>query len=316
MEKKTECEIVQDLLLGYSDNVLNPESKKLVEKHLSECEVCRKKLEEIKKDSKDEESEKKQIDYLKKIRIKSRIKSILIAIGVVLCIALILFLRKFIIINNLLNKSEKSLKSNNMYIEKSECSLNSGEASVYRTYYKDGKCKQTFDIYSENGIENIYTKYAEIDSDEQIYINEKEKSVKIEKGNLIDVFNTEKSFKYVPFVQNRSLYLKLGMVFYYGIDTSTYEIGREYYVLRNIVDKSKKYEVWIDKDNGLPLKEFQEDAIRTFFPGTEIVKNTANMDVNFKYSFDTVTDEDVAVPDFTGYTVENIDYNLEDLENK
>ena len=314
MEKKTECEIVQDLLIGYADDVLNPESKKLVEKHLSECEECRKKLEEIKKDTKDEENEKKQIDYLKKIRIKNRIKSILIAIGIVLILALILFLRKFIIINSLLNKSEKSLKSNNMYIEKAESSSNPGEASVYRTYYKDGKYKQTFDIYSENGVENIYAKYAEIDSDEQIYINEKEKSVTIYKGNLIGELNTEKSLKYVPFVQNRTLYLRLGMVFYYGINTSTFQIGREYYVLRNVLDKSARHEVWIDKENGLPLKEFQEDAIRTFFPGTEIVRNTANMDVNYKYSFDTVTDEDVAVPAFTRYTVENIDYNLENLE--
>ena len=29
MEKKIECKIVQDLLLGYVDNVLNEESKKL-----------------------------------------------------------------------------------------------------------------------------------------------------------------------------------------------------------------------------------------------------------------------------------------------
>ena len=47
MERKTECEIVQDLLLGYVDGVLNAESKKLVEKHLSECEKCRKRLEDI-----------------------------------------------------------------------------------------------------------------------------------------------------------------------------------------------------------------------------------------------------------------------------
>ena len=47
---KRECEIVQDLLLGYVDNVLNTESKKLVEKHLLQCSNCQKRLEEIKKD--------------------------------------------------------------------------------------------------------------------------------------------------------------------------------------------------------------------------------------------------------------------------
>ena len=50
MEKKIECKIVQDLLLGYVDNVLNEESKKVVEKHLSECDMCQKRLKDIKKD--------------------------------------------------------------------------------------------------------------------------------------------------------------------------------------------------------------------------------------------------------------------------
>ena len=40
MEKKKECEIVQDLLLGYVDETLNKESIILVEKHINECESC------------------------------------------------------------------------------------------------------------------------------------------------------------------------------------------------------------------------------------------------------------------------------------
>ena len=50
MDKKTECEITQDLLLGYVDDVLNAESKKIVEKHLLECEKCQAKVNEIKND--------------------------------------------------------------------------------------------------------------------------------------------------------------------------------------------------------------------------------------------------------------------------
>ena len=72
MESKTkECEIVEDLLLGYIDETLNEESKKLVEKHLSKCENCKYKLSEIQKDINETEiSQKKQIDYLKKVRLK------------------------------------------------------------------------------------------------------------------------------------------------------------------------------------------------------------------------------------------------------
>ena len=58
MENKTECEIVQDLLLGYVDDVLNTESKKLVEKHLLKCDNYQTKHKEIKADI--EESENNQ----------------------------------------------------------------------------------------------------------------------------------------------------------------------------------------------------------------------------------------------------------------
>ena len=92
MKKKIECEIVQDLLIGYADNVLNIESKKLVEKHLLECEKCQKKLEEIRKDANcDENIEQKEIDYLKKVKKNlSKKNKIAIIIGIALSISIIL----------------------------------------------------------------------------------------------------------------------------------------------------------------------------------------------------------------------------------
>ena len=93
MKEKIECDIVQDLLLGYVDKTLNNKSNKLVEEHLRECEKCRSKVDEIKQDIKENESnQKKEIDYLKKVRRKSIIKSIFIAIGLILLVFLISFL--------------------------------------------------------------------------------------------------------------------------------------------------------------------------------------------------------------------------------
>ena len=60
MEKRKECEIVQDLLLGYVDNILNKESKKLVEEHLKSCEECQRQLKEINKDIQENENNKKK----------------------------------------------------------------------------------------------------------------------------------------------------------------------------------------------------------------------------------------------------------------
>ena len=116
MEKKVECKIVQDLLLGYVDNVLNEESKNLVEKHLAECSICRNKLEEIKSDIKENDNtQKKEIDYLKKIRRNSIIKSIIIAISIIIATFFIIILSKFIIINNIFVKGEKTLQTENFY---------------------------------------------------------------------------------------------------------------------------------------------------------------------------------------------------------
>ena len=50
MEKNKECQIVEDLLIGYKDKTLNPESKKLVEDHLTNCTSCKEMLKDIEKE--------------------------------------------------------------------------------------------------------------------------------------------------------------------------------------------------------------------------------------------------------------------------
>lgn len=51
--KIQECEIVQDLLPLYYDDVCSPSSKKFIQHHLEDCERCRKLYEELKNDSVD-----------------------------------------------------------------------------------------------------------------------------------------------------------------------------------------------------------------------------------------------------------------------
>ena len=110
MKNKKECEIVQDLLVNYADGILNPESKKLVEEHIKDCENCQLELKHIQEDSKEKENKEQiELDYLKKIRIKSKIKSILLAIGIIALIAFIIFLNNFLKINSIMNKADKSL---------------------------------------------------------------------------------------------------------------------------------------------------------------------------------------------------------------
>ena len=322
MENKTECEIVQDLLLGYVDGVLNTESKKLVEKHLLKCDNCQTKLKEIKADIKENEStQKKEIDYLKKIRRKSKIKSVILAIVIILILCFITYLYKFIIINNIMNKAKKSLQSNNLYIEaRTETSNNS--VVISKRYYKDNKYKEITEEYSDDGVELMGISYAIINSDERLEINDRAKIAIIEKGDLIkDYDNTESVLKSVPFIVRSknnfiSFYNNWGKAFLMSIDTYKYANGKECYVLKYKYEKPQNYEIWIDKDTGLPIKEVRREAEKSFFTGTDIVKKTGDMIAEYKYEFGTVTDDDVAVPDLSRYEIINYTRNFEDLLSK
>lgn len=307
MEKKSECEIVQDLLIGYVDNVLNEASKTLVEKHLIKCEICQKKLEELKTEvTESEESQKREIDYLKKVRRKSKIKSILMAIGILVVIFIIWYVRQFIIVQSIASKAEKSLQSNNFYKETRQI-LSDNEVSVEKTYYKDGKCKNVWEIYSDEKIETNYIKYRSKDAEENITIIPSENKVNIETGEFVKIMNQEWNLKNASYLYNggiTGMIAKLGTAFRMAIHTDTRQIGREYYVVTNRFENNKMWETWIDKDTGLTLKTINRNSVRNFIEGTDIVKEERDLVQEYQYKFDIVTDEDVKVPDLTNYEKE------------
>ena len=311
MKNKKECEIVQDLLVNYADGILNPESKKLVEEHIRDCENCQLELNHIQDDSKEKENKEQiELDYLKKIRIKSKIKSILLAIGIIALIAFIIFLNNFLKINSIMNKADKSLQSNNFYKETTQM-LGNNETSVTKEYYKDGKYKSIWMIYSDNGVETKMIEYANSNSDERTYIYETEKKAVIEKGDISEMQNS--NIKNVPFVTSRnSLFAKIGTTFVYSIDTDTFDYGKEYYILKNR-SENNIWEIWIDKETGLPIREINRGGAKSFFTGTDVVKEVRDTIQTYKYEFDTVTDEEVEVPDLSNYTVENKTLNMEDM---
>ena len=311
MDKKTECEIVQDLLFSYADEVLNTQSKRLVEKHLLECKECQLKFDEIKKDiENNENNQKKQIDYLKKIRRKNFIKSILISIGIIFSIIFIFYVRNFIIINNIMNKAKKSTQSNNFYRETIQ-EVKRDMVSVKKEWYKDGKYKTITENYSDNGVEKSGVIYATANSDEQIIINSDSKKVIIEKGEGIKKLNDEMRIKYGNFLQDYRLKTKIQWSLNYFIRKSTKDVGREYYVLNKVFEKDFNYEIWVDKDTGLTLKEKGYTLVKELFKGTDIVKAEYALSSRYKCEFDIVTDEDVQVPDYAGYEIRYINRDNE-----
>lgn len=307
MIDKKECEIVQDLLISYNDDILNPKSKKLVEEHLAECKVCQARLKQIKEDIEDsEEREKVAVDYLRKIRIKTRIKSVIIAIGILLLLIIGIFVNKFAKVNSIISRAEKSLKSSNIYIERTEIT-GDDYTVITKEYYKDGKYKRIWEAYTGDGMQSSITEYASVNSDKKIYIYEESKKAIIEQGDTLKIANNADNIIFVPFVRGiNNLPAKIGTALVYTVES----YGKDCYVLKNKEDKDNSGEIWIDKETGLPVKEIRREAEKSFFPDTSIVKEVNDVVNEYKYEFDKVTDEDVEVPDLYTYTVEYRDVNM------
>lgn len=88
---KKECNIVQDLLLGYIDEVVSEDSKEVIEEHIKTCNNCKEKLEYIQKDIKEsKKSEEREVDYLKNVKKKISKKNVfIIIIGLILSLIII-----------------------------------------------------------------------------------------------------------------------------------------------------------------------------------------------------------------------------------
>ena len=85
------CEIIQDLLPLYVDEVCSKDTRKAVDMHLAVCEACQKSEEQLRRiDFSAQSIEKKELDGLKKIRKKMNRQKMLSAVllGVILLLGL------------------------------------------------------------------------------------------------------------------------------------------------------------------------------------------------------------------------------------
>jgi len=82
--------VFRDLIPGYIENLTSEETNKQIEKHMEQCEDCRQYVKEMQEDllierTHEQKKEKKNIDFLKKVRSKNR-KKIFIIVGSLLSI--------------------------------------------------------------------------------------------------------------------------------------------------------------------------------------------------------------------------------------
>ena len=87
MSDKLRCEIVQDLLPSYVDGLTSDETNEAIKDHLADCVSCRDMYERMKADemsaeenSEVMEKEKKEINFLKRIKQKHRLNLMLVVV--------------------------------------------------------------------------------------------------------------------------------------------------------------------------------------------------------------------------------------------
>ena len=126
--------------------------------------------------------------------------------------------------------------------------------------------------------------------------------------NMLDttIKNKEENIKWVRFTEDErhSLISNLGKAVIMSIGDGRYSDGKHCYILRNKFEQEQKWELWIDKETGLPIKEINRDGQISYIAGTDIVKEVKDFVQDYKYEFDIVTDDDVKVPDYSTYKVE------------
>lgn len=117
---KNECNIVQDLLLNYVDGVVSEASKEVIEKHITTCDKCKEKLEDLEKDIEEsKKNEEKEVDYMKKVKKKISKKNMFIII-ISLILSLTIIFNIIVFVNYSITACEMELYLNNDITEENQ----------------------------------------------------------------------------------------------------------------------------------------------------------------------------------------------------
>lgn len=265
------CKIIQDLLPNYVENLTSNETNEFIEMHLKECKECEKSADIMKKGI-DAEQKKlnKQIDYLKKYKRKMVILKAIISIIVIF---VIVFLGNRLYNWQLISK---------IYDRNVEYDIGTN----YKIIVRDGRTGDITELLYKDGI-GIYrapnNNYIWTNKDLAYMIIEDENQyVELEEGSpatIIDETVTLPTQGIFGSAENKLQLLKLSL--FKNISIHSEEYGDlECYVI--LTDGEK---VWVDKDSLFIVRIDSEGRTKEFFIET-----------------DTITDNDITLPDLSSYT--------------
>ena len=271
MKEKKECNVVQDLLPNYIEGLTTKETNEFIEEHLKECKECQNVLNNMKDELtiNKQKRDGREVDYIKKYNKKMKIwKKLILIVLAIFAIYAISVVYKLSILNKIAEKVEESKNIENYYY------YSIANDTLMEYFKKDGIIKMN--MKQARGNASI-TFWGDSNTGEQlIFFNETKQYDKAE-GGMLDNFPT--SMFVSPDTTSNIMLAIHPLVF---IGTQKYNDIECYNIRFNTV-----YEV-IRKDKGLLLYSNEENNMR-----------------NIQYKFNTVTDDDVAKPNLSEYTLNN-----------
>lgn len=310
---KKECNIIQDLLPNYIENLVSKETEEYIEKHISECDECEKKLELMKNNKADsndkkEKEEKIEVDYLKKYKKKIKsIKKVVIILIVVLVIALLAGL-KLAMNYNTYNIIAKNVVNSRQNLE------NLNNYSIYKFWgYEDketGKMivKSIQEYYYKNGKYKIVDKLITNDNlkiEEAIKVSDGVIIDKIEYGSdnsddKVKVFPRNKTIENTTTSYEKSHYIK-HLIYSYALgetlsaDDKDWKVNFAMNFLSNNIEEKNflGIDCFVIKENGSSYQERWYNKAN--YRPVRIITDQSEeyKEVIFLYNENNVADEDV-----------------------
>lgn len=259
MNKNNECKIVEDLLYGFNETVLNKESMEFVNNHLKDCGNCRNKIEEIKSNilkekQREKEEDEIELSYLSKINKVMRTLKISL---IILIVVIVLLLGSTIfksnqteyVVKNAYNKLEELQSMDNYILTKREIYIDNNnlytDDVTTEIYYKNGKYKQVLPgsifFYEDGNNKTTYVyeglKRIEINYGKNCYKGDLFK----EESGITGIYNNEKT-----------IFQKAA----YEVINDTFN-GINCYVIRIERENNGYKEIWVNKENFLTIRSIE-----------------------------------------------------------
>lgn len=293
--KNKECNIIRDLLPSYIENLTSDDTNTYIENHIKECSDCSTAIKNMKTDiniKKDDKKSKDFVDFAKKYNKK--FKHMKFFIIFILLLVIITFTvsttRKYLILSNCYEKLYNVREANNYHYRIDGYS----EDAIYsqEIYRKDDKYLYICSVYDKNNHKVIYPMDMILYYDGQKTYWYSEDDVSNTKVYFTTDYNKFEDLL-VPEKQNFSEILLRSI--FSRINTEIVNGKECYRIIPSSIVNSEKFSFgnniqYIDKDTGIPLRSISTNA-----------SNTYNGMSEHSIEFNTVTDEDLVVPNVEEY---------------